>query len=166
VHIYGWAEDPSSNSPSVFWLTGEAGSGKSTIAYACYFDGQDADEEESDDEGDVVQDAPRILGATFFCSQVTRQKKNIIPAIIDQLAHHPHAFANALLKANKFDSVNIRASQLKNRISFLNNGHTYATFRSSLSHRATLSTSSSSSLGRRRPVTFLLSQINGMRPYL
>jgi len=119
--IYGWAEDPSSNSPSVFWLTGDAGSGKSTIAYsvARHFDGQEADDEddeESDEGSGAVQGAPKILGANFFCSrqfEETRQKKNIIPAIVDQLAHHSQPFANALLKANKFDSVNITSKQMK-----------------------------------------------------
>ena len=94
--IYGWAEDPSSNSPSVFC---DAGSGKSTIAYsvARHFDGQ--------------EDAPKILGANFFCSrqfEETRQKNNIIPTIDDQLACHSQLYGNTLLKANKFDSVNIR----------------------------------------------------------
>jgi len=107
--IYGWAEDLSPNSPSVFWLTGDAGSGKSTIAYsvARHFDGQ---------EGDVVQDAPKMLGATFFCSwqfEETRQNKNIIPSVVDQLARHSQPYANALLKANKFDSVNITSKQMK-----------------------------------------------------
>jgi len=112
--IYGWAEDLSSNSPSVFWLTGEAGSGKSTIAYsiARHFDGQEADEEEDED----ALHAPKILGANFFCSrqfEEMRQKKNIIPTIVDQLAHKFQPYANALLKANKFDSVNITSKQTK-----------------------------------------------------
>jgi len=99
--IYRWAEDSSSNSPSVFWLTGEAGSGKSTITYsiAHHFDGQG--------------DAPKILGANFFCSrqfEETRQKNNII---VDQLARHFEPYANALLKANKFESVNIMSKQMK-----------------------------------------------------
>jgi len=116
--IYGWAEDPLSNSPSVFWLTGEAGSGKSTIAYsvARHFDRQEADEDDDDEEGDAVQGAPKILGANFFCSrqfEETRQKKNIVPSIVDQLAHRSQPFANTLLKANKFDSVNITSKQMK-----------------------------------------------------
>ncbi len=114
--IYGWAEDLSSNTPSVFWLTGEAGSGKSTIAYslARHFDGQETGEEE--EEGDALQDAPKILGANFFCSrqfEETRQKKNIIPAIVDQLARKSQSYADALLMANNFDSVNIMSKQMK-----------------------------------------------------
>jgi len=102
--IYRWAEDSSSNSPSVFWLTGEAGSGKSTIAYslARHFDGQ--------------EDAPKILGANFFCSrqfEETKQKNNIIPTIVDQLARHFEPYAKTLLKANKFESVNIMSKQMK-----------------------------------------------------
>ena len=116
--IYGWAQDFSSNSPSVFWLTGEAGSGKSTIAYslARHFDGQEADEEEDEGEGDALQDVPKILGANFFCSrqfEETRLKKNIIPAIVDQLARNSQSYADALLKANNFDSVNTTSKQMK-----------------------------------------------------
>jgi len=115
--IYNWAEDLSSNSPSVFWLTGDAGSGKSTIAYsvARHFE---ADEEgdEDEEERDIVQDAPNILGANFFCSrqfEETRKRKNIIPTIVDQLALHSQPYATALLKANKFNSVNIMSKQMK-----------------------------------------------------
>jgi len=118
--IYGWAEDLSSNSPSVFWLTGDAGSGKSTIAYsvARHFDGQEPyeEDEDEDEEGYVVLGPPNILGANFFCSrqfEETRQKKNIIPTIVDQLAHHSQPYADALLKANKFNSVNIMSKQMK-----------------------------------------------------
>jgi len=108
--IYDWAEDLSSNSPSVFWLTGDAGSGKSTIAYSAarHFDGQEADE-----EGD---DAPEILGANFFCSrqfEETRLRKNIIPTIVNQLALHSQPYATALLKSNKFNSVNTTSKQMK-----------------------------------------------------
>jgi len=115
--IYDWAEDLSSNSPSVFWLTGNAGSGKSTIAYsvARHFE---ADEEgdEDEEERDIVQDAPNILGANFFCSrqfEETRKRKNIIPTIVDQLALHSQPYTTALLKANKFNSVNIMSKQMK-----------------------------------------------------
>jgi hypothetical protein len=69
-----------------------------------------------EEEGDALQDAPKILGANFFCSrqfEETRQKKNIIPTIVDQLARHSQPYANALLKANKFDSVNITSKQMK-----------------------------------------------------
>ena len=85
-------------------MTSEAGSGKSTIAYtvACHFDGQ--------------EDAQKILGAHFFCSrqfEETRKKANLIPTIVDQLARSSQPYANALLKADKFDSVNFMAKQMK-----------------------------------------------------
>ena len=104
--VYAWAENSSPDSPSVFWLTGDAGSGKSTIAFsvAQHFDGHD--------EGS----AQKILGANFFCSrqfEETRQKKNIIPTIVDQLAHQSQPYANSLLKANKFESVNTIFKQMK-----------------------------------------------------
>jgi len=100
----------------VFWLTGEAGSGKSTIAYsvARHFDGQE--EEEEEEEGGALQDVPKILAANFFCSrqfEETRQKRNIVPTIVDQLARHSQPYANTLLNANKFDSVNSTSKQMK-----------------------------------------------------
>ena len=100
--IYHWATDPSSDIPSICWLTGEAGSGKSTIAYtvAQYFD---------DDEN--------ILGGNFFCSrqfEETRQQRNIIPSIVYQLARKSGSFAQTLLKADKLDSVGrILSKQMK-----------------------------------------------------
>jgi len=108
--IYYWAEDPSSNSPSVFWLTGDAGSGKSTIAYsvARHFDMKEVD-------GEGI-DTAEIFGANFFCSrqyEETRQRMNIIPTIVDQLALHSQPYATALLKANKFNSVNTTSRQMK-----------------------------------------------------
>jgi hypothetical protein len=56
--IYHWAQDPSPNSPRVFLLTGNAGSGKSTIANTVshHFD---KDDETLDDE------VPNILQATY-----------------------------------------------------------------------------------------------------
>ena len=100
--IYEWATDPSLDSPSIFWLTGEAGSGKSTIAYtvAKHFD----------DDGD-------ILGGNFFCSRLfeeTRQQRNIIPTIVYQLARKSGSYAQALLKADKLDSVGrVLSKQMK-----------------------------------------------------
>ncbi len=70
--IRDWALDSSANSPSVFWLNGMAGTGKSTIAYTVAQD--------FDHHGDP--NLPKILAATFFCSQQledTRQQIYIIP---------------------------------------------------------------------------------------
>ena len=83
-------------------MTGEAGSGKSTVAYtvAKHFD----------NDGD-------ILGGNFFCSRLfeeTRQQRNIIPSIVYQLARKSGLYAQALLKADKLDSVGrILSKQMK-----------------------------------------------------
>ena len=93
--IYEWAQDSSSTSPRIFWLAGDAGSGKSTIA--CTVAGHFDDETESE--------AQNILRANFFCSrqfEETRRQKYIIPTIAHQLAHQSRSYARALLGANKF----------------------------------------------------------------
>ena len=99
--IYHWAQDPSPNSPRVFLLTGNAGSGKSTIANTVshHFD---EDNETLDDE------VPNILQATYCCSRQfddTRQQKYIVPTLVYQLARRSKSYARALLDADKFDSV-------------------------------------------------------------
>ena len=104
--IYHWAQDPSPNSPCVFLLTGNAGSGKSTIANTVshHFDNS------LDDE------VPNILQATYFCSRQfddTRQQMYIIPTLVYQLARHSKSYARALLEADKFDSVEIPSNQLQ-----------------------------------------------------
>ncbi|KAG6810612.1 hypothetical protein H0H92_011110 [Tricholoma furcatifolium] len=103
-HIYKWAQDTSSESPNVFWLTGPAGSGKSTIAYSV-----------AQHFGEATNDIPNILQATFFASQKyndTRHRRFIIPSIVYQLAHHSKSYAHALLQANMFDSVDIPSKQM------------------------------------------------------
>ena len=102
--LYSWALNPSSDSPPVFWLTGQAGSGKSTIAYtvANHFDDHDVDDGRSD--------LKYILGANFFCSrqfETTRRRKYIIPTIVYQLARQSGSYAEALLRVNKPDSVDV-----------------------------------------------------------
>ena len=56
--IITWAKNTSPGSPNVYWLFGQAGSGKSMIAYsiACRF-------EFAGDANDMI-----ILGGNFFCS--------------------------------------------------------------------------------------------------
>ncbi|KAH0584860.1 hypothetical protein H2248_008138 [Termitomyces sp. 'cryptogamus'] len=96
-HIYEWAQDSAPTSPSVFWLTGHAGSGKSTIAYSVA---------EQFDKGRGVL---KTLQATFFCSrqfEETKYQKYIIPTLVHQLAHHSRLYAESLLSADQFDSVN------------------------------------------------------------
>jgi len=114
-HIYKWATDLSPDSPHIFWLTGQAGSGKSTIAYtvAHHFDNF----EDNEDEIDSSFDSRNILAANFFCSrqfEETRRQKHIIPTIVYQLARRSRSYAQALLRANKFDSVDIVSRQMKN----------------------------------------------------
>jgi ABC-type multidrug transport system ATPase subunit len=72
--IIAWAD--SADSPPIFWLTGEAGSGKTTIAYtiAQYFDRLEKEEHTSGRHS--------VLGGNFFCSrqfEETRRQIYIIP---------------------------------------------------------------------------------------
>ena len=106
--IYQWAQDSSPMSPRIFWLTGDAGSGKATIA--CTVAGHFDNETENENE------AQNILRANFFCSrqfEETKRQKYIIPTIVYQLARHSRSFAHALLGAEKFDSVDVLSKQMK-----------------------------------------------------
>ena len=90
--IQNWVQDSSSNSAQVFWLTGHAGSGKSTIAYtiACNFY-----------EG---KNMLKTLQASFFCSRQfedTKAQKYIIPTLVHQLAYHSQNFAKSLFTADR-----------------------------------------------------------------
>ena len=108
--IYKWAQDSSSNSPRIFWLTGAAGSGKSTIA--CTVAGHFDDEKESEAP---KSEAQKILRANFFCSrqfEETRRQKYIIPTIVYQLARRSRSYARALLETDKFDSVDVLSQQM------------------------------------------------------
>ncbi|KAF7376800.1 WD40 repeat-like protein [Mycena sanguinolenta] len=70
--LEAWALDPCTGSMSVFWLSGMAGTGKSTIAYTLC----------------ERLRACSLLGASFFCSrneEQTRSRKFIIPTIVRQL---------------------------------------------------------------------------------
>jgi NACHT domain len=104
--ITTWANDRSSASPRVFWLTGQAGSGKTTIAYtiAKRFEIGKANEH-------------TVLGGNFFCSrqyQETQAQTCILPTIAYQLARKCKSYANALHVADKFDAVNHEvATQMK-----------------------------------------------------
>ncbi|KAG6867426.1 hypothetical protein C0993_002900, partial [Termitomyces sp. T159_Od127] len=103
--IYQWAQDATPKSPHVFWLTGQAGSGKSTIAYtvAQHFDNE-------------ANKMPCILQATFFCSRQfndTKYQQFIIPTLVYQLAQNSRSFVHSLLQANKFYSVDKPSKQMK-----------------------------------------------------
>lgn len=92
-----WANDTSLDSPSVFWLTGQAGSGKTTIAYTIT--------RRFDIVGDVAN--PTILGGNFLCSrqfETTRYQNYIIRTIVYQLAHKCKSFADCLRSCN-FDAI-------------------------------------------------------------
>jgi hypothetical protein len=97
--ITKWANDRSPASPRVFWLTGQAGSGKTTIAYtiAKRF------------EKDGKANEHTVLGGNFLCSrqfQETQAQTRILPTIAYQLARKCKSYANALHVVDKFDAVN------------------------------------------------------------
>ena len=96
--ITKWANDCSLASPRVFWLTGQAGSGKTTIAYtiAKLFEGDDVNQH-------------TVLGGSFLCSrqfEETQSQNRILPTIAYQLAHKCKSYANTLHITDKFDTVN------------------------------------------------------------
>jgi len=95
--ITRWANDSSPGSPRVFWLTGQAGSGKTTIAYTItkWFENGKAD-------------LHTVLGANFLCSrqfEETRERTRIVPTIAYQLARKCKSYADTLHNADKFDAV-------------------------------------------------------------
>jgi ABC-type glutathione transport system ATPase component len=97
--ITKWANDGSLASPRVFWLTGQAGSGKTTIAYTI------AKRFEEDGNGKQCT----VLGGNFLYSrqfQETQVRTRIVPTIAHQLAHKSKSYANALHIAEKFKAVN------------------------------------------------------------
>ena len=96
--IITWAKNTSPGSPNVYWLFGQAGSGKSTIAYtvARRF-------EFAGDPNDTI-----ILGGNFFCSrqfEETRLSKCIIRTVVYHLALKCRAFADQLRDVD-FETVN------------------------------------------------------------
>ncbi|EDR10455.1 uncharacterized protein LACBIDRAFT_385169 [Laccaria bicolor S238N-H82] len=104
--IIAWADDISADSPPVFWLTGQAGAGKTTIAYtiAEHFD-------ELEDTGPHT-----VLGGNFLCSrqfEETKRQIHIIPTLVYQLARKSRSYAHALHEADRFDSVNKLTKQMK-----------------------------------------------------
>ncbi|KAF5311024.1 hypothetical protein D9619_008107 [Psilocybe cf. subviscida] len=104
--IVAWANDTCLDCPPVVWLTGDAGSGKTTIAYtiAEHFD-------KLEKTGQQI-----ILGGTFHCShqfEETRQQVHIIPTLVYQLARKSGSYYHALHKADKFDSVDRLDKQIE-----------------------------------------------------
>ncbi|CUA76133.1 WD repeat-containing protein 90 [Homo sapiens] [Rhizoctonia solani] len=77
AQMLGWAD--SSSPGSVYWMSGMAGTGKTTIAYSLCQE----------------LDASRRLAASFFCSRLLPECRNvslIIPSIAYQLARCSHPF--------------------------------------------------------------------------
>ena len=96
--IARWANDTSSESQSVYWLSGQAGSGKSTIAYTIA--------RRFDFAGDA--DDTIVLGGNFFCSRQikeTRSAIRIVRTIVYHLALKFKAFADALRASGNFDTI-------------------------------------------------------------
>ena len=97
--ITKWANDHSLASPRVFWLTGQAGSGKTTISYTIA---------KRFEEGGIAKQHT-VLGGNFLCSrqfQETQSQTRIFPTIAYQLARKCKSYANALHVTDKFDAVN------------------------------------------------------------
>ena len=96
--ITKWANNPSSGCPRVFWLTGQAGSGKTTIAYTIT----------KRFEKDCNADLHTVLGGNFLCSrqfEETRDRTRIVPTIAYQLARKCKSYTDALYTTDKFDAV-------------------------------------------------------------
>jgi hypothetical protein len=83
-----WATDESG--PPVYWLSGMAGTGKTTVAYSLC---------------EILAERG-MLGGSFFCSRTveqTRDPKIILPTISHQLSARSKVFATALLKVIQED---------------------------------------------------------------
>ncbi|KAJ7645802.1 hypothetical protein B0H17DRAFT_449230, partial [Mycena rosella] len=88
--IISWCKDTSPGTPSLYWLSGMAGTGKSTIASTIC--------EQLAGDGDASR-----LAASFFCSRQSeagRRRGNIIPTIAHELALRLPSFRRAVLDAN------------------------------------------------------------------
>jgi len=95
--ITTWARDSSSESQTVYWLFGLAGTGKSTIAFTL------ARRFELAGNTDTT-----ALGGNFFCSrqfEETKQAKRIVRTVVYHLALVCKPFANALTRFGRFDAI-------------------------------------------------------------
>ncbi|KAJ7441009.1 hypothetical protein B0H11DRAFT_2292493 [Mycena galericulata] len=87
--IISWCKDTSDNIPGIYWLSGMAGTGKSTIAFTVC--------EQLHGDGKASR-----LAASFFCSRQSdagRKRSNIMPTIAHDLALGLPRFRRALLDA-------------------------------------------------------------------
>ncbi|KIK53172.1 hypothetical protein GYMLUDRAFT_942491 [Collybiopsis luxurians FD-317 M1] len=87
--VIAWCKDKSVDSSTIFWLSGRAGTGKSTIAHTLC--------------NKLLQEGRNVtrLGASFFCSRQipnARKHENIIPTIASQLAHSFPLYRKKLLE--------------------------------------------------------------------
>lgn len=103
--ILSWCRDASLGIPAVYWLSGMAGTGKSTISYTIC--------EQLADDGSASR-----LAASFFCSrqiEAGRKRRNIIPTIVHELALELPRFRRALLDSK----VDANPPPLKNQLDTL-----------------------------------------------
>src|SRR6202044_2977656 len=104
----------SPSTASIFWLAGEAGSGKSTIAYTV---ARHFDEDSSEDSNGDTNPGPNILGADFFCSrqfEETRSQTSIIPTLVYKLSKQSKSFRDALmLHPDKLEPAAVPNGQMK-----------------------------------------------------
>ncbi|KAJ6535020.1 WD40-repeat-containing domain protein [Mycena capillaripes] len=85
--ILTWCNDTSPETSTVYWLSGTAGMGKSTIAFTIC--------ERLAEDGNASR-----LDASFFCSRQVeggRKRKHIIPTIVHELALKLPLFSRAIL---------------------------------------------------------------------
>ncbi|KIK53556.1 hypothetical protein GYMLUDRAFT_1025293 [Collybiopsis luxurians FD-317 M1] len=95
TQIETWVSNMDDSCPPIFWISGMAGTGKSTIAKTIC-------EEYNGKDGNYQ------LGASFFCSRQLpelRAQKNVIPTVVYQLANRCEAFQHALKAVDK-ETVN------------------------------------------------------------
>jgi hypothetical protein len=97
--IIRWALDTSPGSVFVYWLSGQGGAGKTTIAYTiCH-----------QLEAVLTQGDKRVvLGGSFFCSRQfpeTRSASAIVRTVVYQLALRSPSFRMALKDHGRFDTV-------------------------------------------------------------
>lgn len=97
--VVDWATDGSPKAQSVFWLSGQAGAGKTAIAYTMsrLF------------ERLIIRDSGCAeLGGSFFCSRhspETRDASAVVRTIAYRLAVRSGAFRQALMEFGRFDTV-------------------------------------------------------------
>jgi len=97
ANITAWARDSSSESQTIYWLFGMAGTGKSTIAFTL------ARRFELAGNTDTT-----ALGGNFFCSRQfdeTKEAKRIVRTIVYHLALVCKPFAIALIRCGRFNAI-------------------------------------------------------------